>query len=90
MRVTWTASADKHGIPREETVWAITHADLLIGWPPAREGHTIIPTLAVGPSRFGTLEVLLEVGEGTVVVFHSMRLRPSTQRKIDQQGGQHP
>jgi len=57
---------------------------------PARPGHSIVPHLYVGPSRFGTLEVLAEIGPCDMVIFHAMPLRLSTQADIDQQGAQQP
>lgn len=85
--IQWTPSADKHGIPRDEVLYAMTHATVERQWPPAREGHTTVPRLYVGPSRFGTLEVLAEVGDGSVVIFHAMRLRASTQTRLNKEGG---
>lgn len=90
MAIHWTPSADKHGIARDEVLWAMNHATATLAWPPAREGRPIIPTLFVGPSRFGTLEVLAEIGQGSVVIFHAMPLRAATQRRLDQEGGTQP
>ena len=82
MAVAWLSSADKHGIPRDEIAYAIVNATIEREWPPAREGHTAIPRLYVGPSRYGDLEVLVEVNGTDIVIFHAMRLRATTQARI--------
>ena len=87
MGVHWLQSVDKHGIDRDEVMFAMSHADTIVAWPPARSGRTVVPTLFVGPSRFGTLEVLAEVSRGEVVIFHAMRLRVSTQAQLAQLEG---
>jgi len=88
MALQWLSSADKHGIPRDEVLYAMLNATMDREWPPARPGNSIVPHLYIGPSRFGTLEVLAEIGPRDVVIFHAMPLRLSTQAHIDQQGGQ--
>ncbi len=87
MPVQWTSSADTHGLPHDEVLYAMTHATVERQWPPAREGHATVPRLYVGPSRFGTLEVLAEVGDRSVLIFHAMRLRASTQTRLNKEGG---
>lgn len=80
MAVTWAASAAKHGIPRDEALYAIAHAH---GWyddfGDPRPPHDAAPRLYIGPSRFGTLEVLVEITPpADVRVFHVLPLRQST------------
>ncbi len=87
MPIHWTPSADKHGIPRDEVLYAMSNATIERQWPPARKGRAIVPRLYIGPSRFGALEVLAEVGDGSVVIFHAMRLRASTQTRLNEEGG---
>lgn len=60
-------------------MWAMAHADMAVrSFGPLRAGE-IAPTLFIGPSRFGTLEVLAEVTPpDRVWIFHVMRLREST------------
>jgi hypothetical protein len=59
--VTWTESADKHEIPRNEALYgaAMSHPHHVVkefGQP--RVGD-VAPTLFIGPSRYGTLEGML-------------------------------
>lgn len=79
MGVEWADSAGKHGIPREEALYAMArphHVVKAFGQP--RIG-TVAPTLFIGPSRFGTLEVLAVITPpGGIWIFHVMRLREST------------
>jgi hypothetical protein len=77
--VTWSPSADQHGIDRDEALYAMAHADWVVrefGRPRAGD---LAPTLFIGPSRYGTLEVLAELTPpDRIWVFHVMRLREST------------
>ena len=79
MGVVWADSADKHGIPREEAMYAMTHAHRVIKrFAQPRVGGTP-PMLFIGPSRFGTLEILATVRPPEDLwVFHVMRLRETT------------
>ncbi len=81
--VSWTTSADKHGIPRE-ALYAIGHAYAWyddFGDP--RPGHDMTPRLYIGPSRFGTLEVLVNITPpADILIFHVMPLRKSTRRNV--------
>jgi hypothetical protein len=89
--VTWTESADKRGIPHEEVFYAMSHAHKVVrefGQP--RIG-TAAPTLFIGPSRYGTLEVLATVTPPDGVhVFHVMPLRESTRTAAGYQEGAEP
>lgn len=82
--IEWTASADKHGIPHEEAQWAILHAEHVeptFGEP--RIPGQGAPTLYIGPSRFGTLEVLvIATPPRTILVFHVMPLRAATAEAV--------
>lgn len=81
MSITWADSAAKHRIPRDEALYAIAHAELFIesfGQP--RRGD-LAPSLFIGPSRYGTLEVLVVITPPRDIwVFHVMPLRASTAR----------
>ena len=81
MSVTWAESAAKHQIPRDEALYAIAHAELFIesfGQP--RTGDRA-PSLFIGPSRYGTLEVLAVITPPREIwVFHVMLLRAGTAR----------
>jgi hypothetical protein len=80
----WADSAAKHGIPHDEALYAIAHAEKFVesfGRP--RVGGRA-PSLFIGPSRHGTLEVLAIVTPPREVwVFHVMRLRESTARAAE-------
>jgi len=48
----------------------------------ARPGYDSAPDLYIGPSRYGTLEILVDkVPPRGLVVFHVMPLRESTRQK---------
>ncbi len=79
MPVEWADSASKHGIPRDEVLYAIAHAELFVEsfGQPSSGGRS--PSLFIGPSRHGTLEVLVIVTPPRDLwIFHVMRLREST------------
>ena len=78
MSITWAESAAKHRIPRDEALYAIAHADLFIeSFGQARIGDRA-PSLFIGPSRYGTLEVLVVITSPREIwVFHVMSLRES-------------
>lgn len=77
--VTWADSADKHEIPRDEALYAMGHAHRVVqAFGEPRVGD-VLPTLFIGPSRYGTLEVLAVIRPpADVRIFHVMRLREST------------
>ena len=79
MSITWAESAAKHRIPRDEALYAIAHAELFIeSVGQARIGDRA-PSLFIGPSRYGTLEVLAVITPPREIwVFHVMPLRAST------------
>ena len=87
MGVTWTDSADKHKIPRNEALYAMSHSRHVVkefGEP--RVGD-VPPTLFIVPSRFGTLEVLALIRPpADVHIFHVMRLRESTRISAGYEG----
>ncbi|WP_108492471.1 hypothetical protein [Promicromonospora sp. AC04] len=84
MAVTWAPSADKHGIPHDEALYAMLHAEAVYeDFEPPREGFQTSPTLYIGPSRFGILKVMVTVTPPSdVSVFHVMRLRESTRLSV--------
>jgi len=81
LSIMWAASAAKHGIPQNEALYAIANAELFVesfGRP--RVGDQS-PSLFIGPSRFGTLEVLTIITPPREIwIFHVMALRESTAR----------
>lgn len=79
MSITWAESAAKHRIPRDEALYAIAHAELFVeSFGQARIGDHA-PSLFIGPSRYGTLEVLAVITPPRDIwVFHVMPLREST------------
>jgi hypothetical protein len=85
--VTWTESADKHEIPHDEALYAMSHPHYVVkefGEP--RVGDRP-PTLFIGPSRFGTLEVLAVIRPPSEVhIFHVMQLRESTRMSAGYEG----
>lgn len=85
MAIAWLPSADRHGIPRDEALYAMTHATVSETWPPARDGRATPPTLFIGPSRYGEIEVIAQVEKPHVVIFHVMRVRQSTRDRIARQ-----
>ena len=82
--MTWAPSASKHGIPHDEALYAMLHAEAVYeDFEPPREGFQTSPTLYIGPSRFGTLEVMVTVVPPSGInVFHVMRLRASTRLSV--------
>ena len=89
MALTWSQSADKHNIPRDEALYAMSHAHAIFpNFQAARGGRNRSPTLFIGPSRYGTLEVIAIVTPPTDVhIFHVMPLRESTRKSVDYQEG---
>jgi len=92
LSITWAESAAKHRIPRDEVLYAIAHAELFIesfGEPHVGDRA---PSLFIGPSRYGTLEVLAVITPPREIwVFHVMPLRGSTAKAAgyDKQKGVH-
>ncbi|MDR1999569.1 MAG: hypothetical protein LBQ06_06470 [Frankiaceae bacterium] len=81
MGLRWSESAGEHGIPHEEAMWAMANPHLVIQEFGETRVGTDPPTLFIGPSRFGTLEVLADIRPpADVWVFHVMRLRETTRR----------
>lgn len=85
--VTVSSSAYKHGITRDEIFYAIRnaqHVERNYGRPQLPDGARA--TLFIGPSRFGTLEVLATITPPDGVhVFHAMQLREVTRAAIGYQ-----
>ena len=87
--VTWTESADKHGIPHEEALYAMSHAHKVVRELGVPRVGALAPTLFIGPSRFGTLEVLATITPPAGVhIFHVMPLRESTRTAAGYQEGE--
>jgi len=78
--VTWSGSADKHGIPHEDALHAMTHPYYVEPeFDAPRRPGSLRPTLFIGPPRqLGgpLIEVMVEaVPPRTVHVFHVMLAR---------------
>lgn len=88
MAITWNAAADKHRIPREEALYAMFHAHAVVhGFGAPRPGFSVSPTLFIGPSRYGTLEVLVILSPPEeMFIFHVMLLRASTAQAAEYEG----
>jgi len=82
-------SADKHNVPRDEALYAMSHAHAIFpNFQAARGGFNRSPTLFIGPSRYGTLEVIAIVTPpADVHIFHVMALRESTRKSVDYEEG---
>lgn len=89
MAVTWTQSADKHGIPHDEVLYAMSHATKVVREFGTPRVGTTAPTLFIGPSRYGTLEVLAVITPpASVRIFHAMPLRETTRIAVKYQEGE--
>jgi hypothetical protein len=67
-------------------MYAMAHAHLVVREFGRPRIGLVAPTLFIGPSRFGTLEVLALVSpQRTVRIFHVMRLRESTRTTVGYQ-----
>lgn len=76
--VTWSPSAFKHGITQEEIIYAMRNAELRQPGYGRPQGG-VRATLYIGPSRFGTLEVLATITPPDGIhIFHAMPLRETT------------
>ena len=86
MALIFRASSDNHGIPHDESIYAMLHGARYESFEDPRPPHGEA-TLWIGPSRFGTLEVIAEViPPSSVAVFHAMPLRESTAAKVGYNG----
>lgn len=79
--MTWSASADKHGVNREDALHAIANALYVeTDFEEPRPPNPLRPTLYIGPPRrLGgpLLEVMLEVRPPRGLhIFHVMQARP--------------
>jgi len=88
MAVTWAGSADKHGVPHEDAMWALTHFVYEErGFEVARPPATVTPDLYIGPQRSRTaplLEVMLERHPpSSLWIFHVMPLRPQFRARMN-------
>ena len=77
MEIRWANSADKHGVPHDDAV----HAVLFYVYRVAPYGESRVlgrpaPELFIGPGLSGRwLEVVAEVTQGVLLVFHVMEAR---------------
>ncbi len=78
--VTWSAAADKHGVPHEDALHAMVNAIYVeTSFDDPRPPATISPTLYIGPQRDRSAPLLEVMVEATpprgVHVFHVMPAR---------------
>ena len=88
MAISWAPSADKHGIRREDALYAIEHALYVeVEFDEPRLGGRVRPTLFIGPPRARggpLLEVMVEItGSRGLHVFHVMQAR---KKHLDRMG----
>ncbi len=78
MNIRWTSSADKHGVSHDDAINAVLYYHFHISpFGPSRVAGRGDPDLFIGPALDGTLlEVMAEVTQGQLVVFHVMHARP--------------
>ncbi|WP_263118968.1 hypothetical protein [Cellulomonas sp. RIT-PI-Y] len=78
MKIRWTSSAGKHGISHEDALNAVLHYELRVSpFGTSRVDGRSAPDLFIGPGLDGRrLEVMTEVTQGQLVVFHVMQARP--------------
>lgn len=89
MEVRFSASASKHGIPREAAAYAVENAvfirrDFMTARPPA----TVPPTLFIGPTGpydQTLLEVFVEIQRQSVKIFHVMVATPATLEYLEEE-----
>lgn len=88
MSITWSSAAGKHGIARDEVIFAMSRAHLVVDpFGPRRAGRLRPPALYIGPSQSGTLEILaMHEPPRHIFVFHVMRLRHSTAAAVGYEG----
>lgn len=86
MGVTWTDSAGKHGVQREDVLWAIAHAagqadiDGRPGWTTrVWVGHPHAQT-----DRY--IEVIAAARGSQFVIFHAMALTDAYRHLADEEG----
>jgi hypothetical protein len=77
MDIRWTSSADKHGIPHEDALNAVLHHQFHVSpFGTSRDPARGDPDLFLGPRLDGRmLEVMAEVTQGRLVIFHVMAAR---------------
>lgn len=89
LAVTWAESADKHGVPHDEALYAMSHAHHVVREFRVPRVGGAAPTLFIGPSRYGTLELLATITPPDGVhIFRVMTLRESTRTAAGYQEGE--
>lgn len=86
MAIEWADSANKHGVPHEDALHALLHADLHVsGFGPSRDFGGFAPDGWIGPARSGeALEVFAVVGNDfRLFIFHVMPLRETTRVRLN-------
>ena len=88
--VSWAASADKHGVDREDAVHAIANAVYVeVAFDEPRPPRSVGATLYIGPPRQrggALLEVLVEVRPPRGLrVFHVMPARPKILARMEEE-----
>lgn len=78
MEIRYTSSASKHGVSQADALNAILrHHYRISPYRQSRLEGRPAPDLFIGPGLDGRLlEVLAELGQGTLLVFHVMAARP--------------
>ncbi|MBU2698853.1 MULTISPECIES: hypothetical protein [Pimelobacter] len=87
MAIRWTDSADKHGVPRDEALYAVmNHHYLVPEFDEPRVGERR-PDLYIGPASLGgpMLEVMLtRTPPRDLEIFHVMPLREKTLKRAEE------
>jgi hypothetical protein len=88
--IEWTDSTRKHGIPRGDAVYAMTHAMLVSEKVTITAGQGNNPRkIYIGPAHAHTdrlLEVLVEfVPNGVIRIYHVMNLGSKYQRLLEEE-----
>lgn len=88
MRLTWTDSAGKHGVAREDALNAMLNYDAYFpSFDEPRAGRVTRPDLWIGPQRSPgapLLEVMTVASASGLSVFHVMIARPKFLALLDE------
>ena len=86
--IEWATSSGKHGVDREDALFAMLNAYLLIErFDEPRIANGIRPDLFIGPQRrrgAPLLEVMVERHHNQLFVFHVMEAKPSRLALLDE------
>lgn len=91
MAIKWANSADKHGVPNQQALFAIVNAMFVAEeFDEPRMPGGARPTLYIGPSRLGgpLLEVMVEkTPPRDLFIFHAMKARPKILKLMEENNG---